>query len=869
MAIAYEVNSEDLINKSQILTIFLNASLHLETTGFVYLRMPDNPVKYGDKQELICKSMQDFQIQPVWQLKKTESKVFVINNGREAAVTSEPYTSKLSLKNITEVWAACFHGLTVDRPISYFSLNYECCGQRGEYTCAYHQRSTSYDIAHKASAVMDVALLPIIHITTVPSFPRCQSTDDLAVLGKCEIRESIESYTVKWTSQNTEATIIPLKPDEPLEETVGYTAQAVVGCHRMPHKPQLTCTFHNRHNQSRKASVDINIIYVGDKFCRAEGEWKETKAGFTAVLKCKNTVGQRRRKCNDSAAWEEEVEVCVNVNVTNALQQASMVDIGVGLLDENVADLFSRFQNITNETEAINTFSNVQASVDVLVVLGYKLNSINNDTTVDDLLDSSSNLMAKSLAKSWNGTVEGNLSLAETYLGCFEKLIAASNITANNRKTNIEVDSCNKERGSICTNTAFGVTVKFDSADSGTVKTTGIKQLGKYLPQTDKKYKLNSIIVSTTAETKQLDSVKVEIDFKLERERPRNVEIKCVYWDNTTRQWSEDGCEWSGPWGSGGRCICSHLSSFAILMAREPIELAGLSEITFVGLSISVVSLVISLAIEFTVWSAVVKTNTLYLRHLAHVNISLCLLLADCCFLASSKPQNISETMCKTLVVLKHFCYLSMFFWMLCLSSTLLHQAVFLFHIVSKKDYLRFSLILGYACPLIIVVLTFLLCNGGTESLYYNSDTCWLVYNGLFKGSLHSFLVPVGIIVFLNVFSMLVVIMKLLDHPKSTETRCEKERMAAKTIMRTVILLTPIFGVTWIFGFGVTFFDLSSGDLASVANYAFSLLNSFQGLFILLTTCLGDTQTREALLNRFQKKVDSSISESSTKLDTT
>lgn len=60
-----------------------------------------------------------------------------------------------------------------------------------------------------------------------------------------------------------------------------------------------------------------------------------------------------------------------------------MVDIGVGLLDENVADLFSRFQNITNETEAINTFSNVQASVDVLVVLGYKLNSINNDTTVD------------------------------------------------------------------------------------------------------------------------------------------------------------------------------------------------------------------------------------------------------------------------------------------------------------------------------------------------------------------------------------------------------------------------------------------------------------------------------------------------------
>lgn len=89
--------------------------------------MPDNPVKYGDKQELICKSMQDFQIQPVWQLKKTESKVFVINNGREAAVTSEPYTSKLSLKNITEVWAGMFVFSHCIDTYSHLTDSYSAC----------------------------------------------------------------------------------------------------------------------------------------------------------------------------------------------------------------------------------------------------------------------------------------------------------------------------------------------------------------------------------------------------------------------------------------------------------------------------------------------------------------------------------------------------------------------------------------------------------------------------------------------------------------------------------------------------------------------------------------------------------------------
>ncbi|XP_069392494.1 adhesion G protein-coupled receptor F4 isoform X2 [Paralichthys olivaceus] len=839
VTISKHTSPQDLIDKSQSLTTSLMASLSLDTTGFVHLTMPDNPVRYSSMQKLVCTSQEDLNTTAVWRLRYNNGEVFPITNGTEADMTSTTRMYNLTLKNISASW-------------------------KGEYTCEFHQEKSSLNISHRASAVMDVALLPNIHIATVPQFPRCQNKDDLLeVRGKCLIREDNENYTVTWTSQEMNAKIITLKADRSFGEIV-YAANTVVGCDSSAQTPKLTCTFQNRLNQRKDASVDINVIHVGESFCEAEGDWGDTKAGFTAVLQCKDTDGRRQRKCSHSSTWEQEESECVNHDVSKVLRTAHTVDIGLGSVNENAAQVFYQLGNVTNNTRAINTNANMRATVGVISILSQKQSIMLSGSGMDDFLESSSNLMEKSLENSWKGMVENrNMSLAETYMTSVEKLIEAANITSNNTKQNIEVATCNKEQGSRCTNIAFGVTVDLESADNGSVRTTGFKQLQNYLPQTDEKYDINSIVMSTITQKIHSGSVVVEIKFPLLRPRSRNVEIKCVSWDKVTRQWSSDGCEWMGP-SNDGHCVCRHLSSFAILMAKNPIVLPGMTEITMYGLSISVISLVINLAIELIVWRALVRTNTLYLRHIAQVNISLCLLVADCCFLASNKPKEISEIWCKTFVVLKHFCYLSMFFWMLCLSSTLLHQTLFPFHIVSKKNYLKFGITLGYACPLLIVVITVLCYSSGAEGMYFTRDTCWLVYSGLFRGSIHSFIIPVGTIVFINVSSMMLVIMKLLHHPKTTEAPCDKT--AAKTIIRTIILLTPIFGVTWIFGFGVTILDLTSGIMASVVNYVFVLLNSFQGLFILLTTHLGDKLTRDALLKHLKKKA--SASDSSTTLDT-
>ncbi|XP_036006507.1 adhesion G-protein coupled receptor F3 isoform X2 [Fundulus heteroclitus] len=495
--------------------------------------------------------------------------------------------------------------------------------------------------------------------------------------------------------------------------------------------------------------------------------------------------------------------------------------------------------------------------------------NLTNQSAIEDFLFSSSHLLNESLASSWNATTpEGNSSfLAENYLLAVEKLIERSEIIGNPRRKNLEVDVCNTTK---CNMTVFDAKVSLK--EKGVVKTAGFQNLQNYLPY-DNKSILNSIIVSTTAETKT--NISITIDFTLLKPRPRNVMLHCVFWNTNIKNWSTDGCEWQGA-DEVGRCVCTHLSSFSILMSKEPIEVPGLTYLTYAALSVSVVSLIISLVIELIVWSEVVKTSTLYLRHTAHVNISLCLLIADLCFLASSQPKGISELWCRTSAVLKHFCYLAMFFWMFCLSATLLHQAVFLFHKVSKKNYLRFSLVIGYVCPLLIVFITFVTNDGGSEGKYFLKESCWLVYDGMFKGTIFTFIIPVGAIVFINVFSMLVVIMKLISHHsisevhKKNDISPEKEKTAAKIVVRSVILLTPIFGVTWIFGFAILIIDLTEGTIALAVNYIFTALNGFQGFFILLTTCLGDRMTREALRKYLRKKAPaSSVSESTTKSELT
>ncbi len=57
-----------------------------------------------------------------------------------------------------------------------------------------------------------------------------------------------------------------------------------------------------------------------------------------------------------------------------------------------------------------------------------------------------------------------------------------------------------------------------------------------------------------------------------ERAESGGVAYSCVYWDEAERAWSGRGCEKAESNSTHTVCSCSHLSSFAVLMALYPVQ---------------------------------------------------------------------------------------------------------------------------------------------------------------------------------------------------------------------------------------------------------------------------------------------------------
>uniref|UniRef100_H3DPC6 Adhesion G protein-coupled receptor F3b n=1 Tax=Tetraodon nigroviridis TaxID=99883 RepID=H3DPC6_TETNG len=315
---------------------------------------------------------------------------------------------------------------------------------------------------------------------------------------------------------------------------------------------------------------------------------------------------------------------------------------------------------------------------------------------------------------------------------------------------------------------------------------------------------------------------------------------QCVFWNfslfDRLGGWDNEGCEVTGFVNETVTCNCNHLTSFSILMSPFSFNNPALDYITYIGVGISMASLVICLIIEGIIWNNISRNNTSYLRHVSIVNIAVSLLIANIWFIIGAAISDAEETnvsACIAATFFIHFFYLAMFSWMLCMSVMLVHQLIFVFTPLRKRVFMFFSSIIGYVCPILIVGCSYVY-SKYTGKPYFDPNVCWLVYEKLLEGSIHAFFIPIGTIIFINLFSMMVVIITLTKTsvPENSKTH---DKDTAKSVLKVVVFLTPVFGITWIFGFAQLI--LEEGTLLTVAYYTFTILNSFQGLFILLTGC--------------------------------
>lgn len=309
---------------------------------------------------------------------------------------------------------------------------------------------------------------------------------------------------------------------------------------------------------------------------------------------------------------------------------------------------------------------------------------------------------------------------------------------------------------------------------------------------------------------------------------------QCVFWNfsllDNRGGWDDEGCTVVSNLLSTITCNCNHLTSFSILMSTFPFDSTLLDIISYIGVGISLASLVICLIIEGFVWKAMTRNSTSYMRHVSIVNIALSLLIADIWFIIGAAiAKNPDEDYvddyrvpigpCSAATFFIHFFYLALFFWMLVSGLLLFYRTVMVFSHMSRSTMLAIGFSLGYGCPLIIAVVTVAATAPG-KGYIRKEVACWLNWEE--TRAILAFVIPALAVVSINFLILIVVLVKMLRRGVGDAAQPD-EKNAVLVIARCLAILTPFFGLTW---------SLGVGTMVAPTNYGihvtFALFNSLQ-----------------------------------------
>nr|XP_013012402.1 adhesion G-protein coupled receptor F1 isoform X1 [Cavia porcellus] len=366
--------------------------------------------------------------------------------------------------------------------------------------------------------------------------------------------------------------------------------------------------------------------------------------------------------------------------------------------------------------------------------------------------------------------------------------------------------------------------------------------LGNILPNTQGDLaQVNGPLISTVTQNYSINEIFLgfsKIDANLSQPR-------CVFWDFSHLHWSSTGCHLVNETPDAVLCRCTHLTSFSMLMSPSvpaPI-VPAVRWITYVGLAISIGSLVLCLLIEALFWKQLRNTQTSHTRHICMMNIALSLLIADIWFIVATTIDTTAgpSGVCTAAIFFTHFFYLSLFFWMLVLGVLLSYRLIFVFHHMAMPFMMAIGFCVGYGCPLIISAITIAVTQPSNS--YSRKDVCWLNWSDGSKPLL-AFAVPALTIVVVNLVVVLLVLSKLW-RPTVGERVTQDEKATVIRMGKSVLILAPLLGLTW--GFGI-------GTMADSQNPAwhilFALFNAFQGLFIFCFGILLDNKLRQLLISK-------------------
>ncbi|XP_069831946.1 adhesion G protein-coupled receptor F5-like isoform X2 [Dendropsophus ebraccatus] len=685
-----------------------------------------------------------------------------------------------------------------------------------------------------AGKAMDIACITDVTVNRIELAKDTTSNVKAASSSTSRVTLSIGRTTLDWSG----------KPSGNLGNMACFTYTQSINC-ELYTESTVSCIVTNKlyENATSRDVMTLSRLYESAAKTCKNVDNTETPSGQNYSVACKTTdpslLGNIIYTCTDGN-YGNEINQCYSAKIFSQLQNVQDLVSGPDV-QQNLPSFLENITNIAkDEKQNIGTSSkNIEFMVDIISTVASK------NVTVSEP-------MMKNLLQTVD-IVVNNVTSWATPLNQSATVLKSVESFAKNLQFNDTFSTKNVNTSNI---QVFGKVVKKDTGyngdfslaglngnvtiksgalagDSNTVVTIAYSTMKNLLPQNDTK-KVNALVMSTVvSNTSSIDTNVFNITMTFTKSNLSLAAPDCVWLNLDLQYWEKSGCS---AWENGDgevKCSCNHLTSFSVLMGD--VEAQFLDIITNIGVAISIGSLVITLLIEAVVWRSVIKNKTSYMRHVCIVNIAVTLLIADIWFLIGAALQKYpTSNACKATAFFTFYFYLSLFFWMLVLGLILFYRMIYLLHDMSRRIMMIIAFSLGYGCPLLIATIT--VASTAPSETFTSGKFCWLSYKPV---TFLAFVIPALTIVFINFIILIVVIVKLL-RPAIGERHGREEKQIYVLIAKSIAVLTPLLGTTWAFGI-----VLANNRSDIVFHGIFAALNSFQGLFILISTILLDRNVRK------------------------
>nr|XP_057903713.1 adhesion G protein-coupled receptor B2 isoform X11 [Doryrhamphus excisus] len=307
------------------------------------------------------------------------------------------------------------------------------------------------------------------------------------------------------------------------------------------------------------------------------------------------------------------------------------------------------------------------------------------------------------------------------------------------------------------------------------------RTLGIILPPPNQPAVINSKILTVTVRPELQPSDPVVV-VELATLFNGTSDPQCVVWDYGNPEagaenWGTQGCQTLASTTVQTKCMCSRISTYAVLaqQAKEP-EMGPTSMPSvplMVGCGVSCTALLILLLIYAAFWRYIRSERSIIL-----VNFCLSILASNLLILVG-QSQTLSKGLCTVTAAFLHFFFLASFCWVL--TEAWQSYLAVIGKVRSRLIRKRF-LCLGWGLPALVVAVSV----GFTRARGYGTASyCWLSLEG---GLLYAFVGPAAVIVLVNMLIGIVVFNKLMSRDGISD-KSKKQRAGVPVEARSRLLL--------------------------------------------------------------------------------